>query len=94
VTDDNPRSEDPAAIRAAVLAGAVRVAGQTGAAVLDGGPRADAIALALAEAGPDGWVAILGKGHEHGQEIAGVVSPFDDVEVAARAWTQLGAGHG
>jgi UDP-N-acetylmuramoyl-L-alanyl-D-glutamate--2,6-diaminopimelate ligase len=89
VTDDNPRSEDPAAIRRAVLDGAARVAGETGAAVLDGGPRREAITRALAEAGPDGWVAILGKGHEHGQDIAGVVSPFDDVEVAARAWTDL-----
>ena len=73
VTDDNPRSEDPAAIRAAVLAGAVG-----GAEVLEIGDRAAAIAHALAIAGPGDTVLVAGKGHETGQEIAGVVHPFDD----------------
>ncbi|MFB9673002.1 UDP-N-acetylmuramoyl-L-alanyl-D-glutamate--2,6-diaminopimelate ligase [Microlunatus capsulatus] len=83
VTDDNPRSEDPAAIRAAVLAGA-RAAG--GAEVHDGGDRAAAIALALELAGPDDVVAVLGKGHETGQEVAGTVLPFADADVVRAAW--------
>ncbi|MFT3877272.1 MAG: UDP-N-acetylmuramoyl-L-alanyl-D-glutamate--2,6-diaminopimelate ligase [Propioniciclava sp.] len=83
VTDDNPRSEDPAAIRAAVLAGAREVAGVE---AIDGGPRRDAIALALRLARPGDWVAVLGKGHETGQEIAGATSPFDDVVVLGEVW--------
>lgn len=83
VTDDNPRSEEPAAIRAAVLAGA-REAG--GADAVDGGPRRDAIARALRLARPGDWVAVLGKGHEAGQEIAGQTSPFDDVLVLRDVW--------
>ena len=67
VTDDNPRTEDPAAIRAEVLAGrraagAERAAGRS--TVIDGGDRRDAIAAALRVAGPDDVVAVLGKGHE------------------------------
>jgi UDP-N-acetylmuramoyl-L-alanyl-D-glutamate--2,6-diaminopimelate ligase len=77
VTDDNPRSEDPAAIRAEVLAGA-----RTGAAeVLEIGDRRAAIAEALARAGDGDVVLVAGKGHETGQEVAGVVHPFDDREV-------------
>lgn len=92
VTDDNPRSEDPAAIRQVVLAGARRAAVTTGAVVLDGGDRRTAIRTALAEAAPGDWVAILGKGHEQGQEIAGVIAPFDDVAVAAEAWQEITHG--
>ncbi|RCK70870.1 UDP-N-acetylmuramoyl-L-alanyl-D-glutamate--2,6-diaminopimelate ligase [Desertihabitans brevis] len=80
VTDDNPRSEDPAAIRAEVLAGARAEAGP-GTEVLDGGARRDALRLALELAGPDDLVAVLGKGHETGQEVAGVITPFDDAAV-------------
>ncbi|MFP5417489.1 MAG: UDP-N-acetylmuramoyl-L-alanyl-D-glutamate--2,6-diaminopimelate ligase [Actinomycetes bacterium] len=83
VTDDNPRSEDPAAIRAAVLAGA---RGVSGADVIDGGDRRSAIVAALRLAGPGDWVALLGKGHETGQEIAGTTSPFDDVAVVREVW--------
>lgn len=74
VTDDNPRSEDPAAIRAEILEaapGALEVAG-----------RRDAIARALADAGPDDIILIAGKGHEQGQIIGDQVLPFDDVTVA------------
>ncbi|MFS3130256.1 UDP-N-acetylmuramoyl-L-alanyl-D-glutamate--2,6-diaminopimelate ligase [Nocardioides sp. Bht2] len=77
VTDDNPRTEEPAAIRAEVLAGAsgglaeVREIGERRAAI-----RA---ALDLATAGD--IVVVAGKGHETGQEINGVVHPFDDREV-------------
>ena len=83
VTDDNPRSEEPAAIRAAVLAGARGVAG---AEVVDGGDRRSAIATALGLARPGDWVAVLGKGHETGQDIAGTISPFDDVAVIRETW--------
>lgn len=83
VTDDNPRSEAPEAIRAAVLAGA-RSANH--ADVIDGGDRRSAIARALALAGPGDWVAVLGKGHERGQDVGGVVTPFDDVDVVTELW--------
>jgi UDP-N-acetylmuramoyl-L-alanyl-D-glutamate--2,6-diaminopimelate ligase len=74
ITDDNPRSEDPAAIRSAILAGA-----QGGSAeVAEIGDRAAAIRHAVALARPGDAVVIAGKGHETGQEIAGVVYPFDD----------------
>jgi UDP-N-acetylmuramoyl-L-alanyl-D-glutamate--2,6-diaminopimelate ligase len=76
VTDDNPRSEDPAAIRAAVLAGAP--------GAIDAGAREAAIAAALSDLGPGDVLAVAGKGHESGQEIAGVVHPFDDVAVVRR----------
>ncbi len=87
VTDDNPRSEVPERIRERVLAGARSVA--AGAEALDGGDRRAAIALALRRAGPDTWVAVLGKGHETGQDIAGVISPFDDVAVIGEEWRRL-----
>ncbi len=87
VTDDNPRSEAPEAIRAAVLAGA-RAAG-TGAEVVDGGPRADAIRLALGLARPGDWVAVLGKGHETGQQFDDRTVAFDDVAVVQATWAGL-----
>ena len=74
VTDDNPRSEDPAAIRRDILAGA------PGAEEVAG--RREAIRLALAEAGPGDIVLIAGKGHEQGQIVGDKVLPFDDVNVA------------
>jgi UDP-N-acetylmuramoyl-L-alanyl-D-glutamate--2,6-diaminopimelate ligase len=85
VTDDNPRTEDPAVIRAAVLAGT----GGGRAEVLEIGERRAAIRAALRRARPGDIVLVAGKGHETGQEIAGVVHPFDDgavvrEELAAR----------
>jgi UDP-N-acetylmuramoyl-L-alanyl-D-glutamate--2,6-diaminopimelate ligase len=78
VTDDNPRSEDPATIRRAMLDGAWAVpAGERGE-VREIGDRAAAIAEAVATAGEGDTVLVAGKGHETGQEIAGVVHPFDD----------------
>ena len=74
VTDDNPRSEEPSSIRAAVMAGA------PGAEEI-GGRRA-AIAAAIAQAGADDIVLLAGKGHEQGQIIGDRVLPFDDVAVA------------
>lgn len=77
VTSDNPRSEDPDAIIAEVLAGATG-----GAAELLVEPdRREAIALAVDRAGAGDVVVVAGKGHERGQERNGVVSPFDDREV-------------
>jgi UDP-N-acetylmuramoyl-L-alanyl-D-glutamate--2,6-diaminopimelate ligase len=77
VTDDNPRSEDPAAIRAEVLAGAAQA--ERPVQVLEVGDRRQAIATAVETAGGTGdTVAVLGKGHEQGQEVAGVVHAFDD----------------
>jgi UDP-N-acetylmuramoyl-L-alanyl-D-glutamate--2,6-diaminopimelate ligase len=90
VTDDNPRSEDPAAIRAAMLAGAFAVEAAERAEVHEVGDRAAAIADAVAAAGRGDAVLIAGKGHETGQEIAGQVYPFDDrvvLRAALRART-------
>jgi UDP-N-acetylmuramoyl-L-alanyl-D-glutamate--2,6-diaminopimelate ligase len=80
VTDDNPRSEDPAAIRAAIIAG-TRSA-EPGARVLEIGDRLTAIRQALTEAAEGDTVLIAGKGHEVGQVVAGRVLPFDDRAVA------------
>ncbi|HZO68647.1 MAG TPA: UDP-N-acetylmuramoyl-L-alanyl-D-glutamate--2,6-diaminopimelate ligase [Kribbellaceae bacterium] len=77
ITDDNPRSEDPAAIRAAAIEGAK----QAGTAEIhEVGDRRAAIrtAIGLGESGDT--VVVLGKGHETGQEIGSVVHPFDDRE--------------
>jgi UDP-N-acetylmuramyl-tripeptide synthetase len=81
VTDDNPRSEDPAAIRAEALVGAH----ETAAEIIEEGGRRAAIrrAIALAETGDT--VVIAGKGHETGQTVDGVVHPFDDRDEARAA---------
>jgi UDP-N-acetylmuramoyl-L-alanyl-D-glutamate--2,6-diaminopimelate ligase len=88
VTDDNPRGEEPAAIRAQVLAGA--------AGAREVGGRRDAIAAAIAEAGRDDIVLIAGKGHEQGQIVGSgenmQVLPFDDVTVARECAAALAAG--
>ena len=76
VTDDNPRSEDPAAIRAAVLA-----ACPGGREI---GDRARAVADALNGLGPGDVLAVAGKGHEQWQTIGDTVIPFDDVDVVRR----------
>ena len=83
VTDDNPRSEDPALIRQAVLDGA-RASGSP-AEILEIGARDAAISWAIQQAQPGDCVIMLGKGHETGQEVAGVVTHFDDREVARAA---------
>ncbi|SHM35607.1 UDP-N-acetylmuramoyl-L-alanyl-D-glutamate--2,6-diaminopimelate ligase [Cryptosporangium aurantiacum] len=84
-TDDNPRSEQPAMIRAAMLAGVARVPTEERAEVIEVGDRAAAIAAAVERADAGDCVAVLGKGHEQGQEVAGVVHPFDDRDVLAAA---------
>ena len=81
VTDDNPRTEDPGSIRAEVRAAAEAAAE---AAVIEVAGRREAITAAVRMSEPGDVVALLGKGHERGQEVAGVTSPFDDrVELAA-----------
>jgi UDP-N-acetylmuramoyl-L-alanyl-D-glutamate--2,6-diaminopimelate ligase len=74
VTDDNPRSEDAAAIRRDVMAGA------PGAREI--GLRREAIRAAIQEAGPDDIILLAGKGHEQGQIVGDRILPFDDVTVA------------
>ena len=88
VTSDNPRSEDPEAIIAEIIGG---VGG--GRALEPVSDRREAIARALAEAGPGDVVVIAGKGHEQGQEFAeGHKIPFDDLTVAHEALA--GRAHG
>ena len=74
VTDDNPRGEDPAAIRAEILEGAP--------GAIEIGDRRAAIARAICMAGAEDIVLIAGKGHEQGQIVGDLVLPFDDVTVA------------
>ncbi|MGF1648256.1 MAG: UDP-N-acetylmuramoyl-L-alanyl-D-glutamate--2,6-diaminopimelate ligase [Kineosporiaceae bacterium] len=87
VTDDNPRGEDPAAVRAAVLAGAVSVPGRRAGDVVEVADRAGAIARGLAACeGPRDTLLVTGKGHETGQDYGGGRrEPFDDRDAAARA---------
>lgn len=81
VTDDNPRGEDAASIRAAVIKGA----NQFTANILEVGNRLEAIHAAVKMANPGDCVIVLGKGHESGQEVNGVITPFDDRLVLAEA---------
>ncbi len=89
VTDDNPRTEDAAAIRAAILSacsGATEIA-----------DRAAAIRFAVANLSSDDMLIVAGKGHEQGQEIAGVIIPFNDRHEVIRAIEEVslkGNGHG
>lgn len=85
LTSDNPRSEDPLAILAAMLAGAAEVPADERGTVLLLEDRAAAIAAAVARAEPGDTVLVLGKGHEQGQDIAGAVRPFDDRQVLREA---------
>jgi UDP-N-acetylmuramoyl-L-alanyl-D-glutamate--2,6-diaminopimelate ligase len=82
VTSDNPRSEDPLAIVDEI------VAGMSGEPIVEPN-RARAIERAIELARPGDAVVIAGKGHEQGQEVAGVVTPFDDAEVAGEALRAL-----
>jgi UDP-N-acetylmuramoyl-L-alanyl-D-glutamate--2,6-diaminopimelate ligase len=77
VTDDNPRSEVPADIRAAILEGARRVAADK---VLEMGDRRAAIAAGIAELRAGDVLVVAGKGHETGQTIGDKVLPFSDHE--------------
>ncbi|RYH07654.1 UDP-N-acetylmuramoyl-L-alanyl-D-glutamate--2,6-diaminopimelate ligase [Tropicimonas sp. IMCC6043] len=81
VTDDNPRSEDPAAIRAMVMAGCPEAT--------EIGDRAEAILRGVDALGPGDALLVAGKGHETGQTLGDVVYPFDDVEQASVAVAAL-----
>jgi UDP-N-acetylmuramoyl-L-alanyl-D-glutamate--2,6-diaminopimelate ligase len=81
VTDDNPRSENPATIRAAVLEGAPDA--------LEVGDRAEAILRGIDMIGPGDALLVAGKGHESGQVVGDDVLPFDDVEQASMAVAAL-----
>ena len=84
VTDDNPRSEDPASIRSMVMEGAIEAN--------EVGDRAEAILRAVDAAGAGDIVLIAGKGHETGQDVNGTILPFDDVEQASIAAAALDGG--
>lgn len=81
VTDDNPRSEDPAVIRRAVMGGAP--------GALEVADRAEAILRGVDGLGPGDALLICGKGHETGQIVGDTVYPFDDVEQASVAVAAL-----
>lgn len=83
VTDDNPRSENPAAIRAAILAAAP--------GALEIGDRGAAIGRAIGDLGPGDVLVIAGKGHETGQIVGAQTLPFSDHEAVAQALRELGA---
>jgi len=82
VTDDNPRSEDPAAIRAAILARAP--------SAIEIGDRAEAIRAGVAMLGPGDALVIAGKGHEIGQIVGDTTLPFSDAEAARAAMREAG----
>ena len=82
VTDDNPRTEDPAAIRAAVLEGAPEAT--------EIGDRRDAIRQAVRTIGPGDVVVVAGKGHEEGQVVGEDILPFNDADVIRDVITELG----
>ncbi|MFI0432280.1 MAG: UDP-N-acetylmuramoyl-L-alanyl-D-glutamate--2,6-diaminopimelate ligase [Candidatus Nanopelagicales bacterium] len=88
ITDDNPRSEDPAAIRAAIWEGVRRVSAAQRAEVLEVADRRAAIRVAIAAAKPGDSVLLLGKGHEQGQTVGTTVHPFDDVTELAAAMAE------
>jgi len=77
VTDDNPRNEDPAAIRQAILSGCPDAA--------DIGDRAEAILVAASRLAPGDVLLIAGKGHETGQIIGDTTIPYNDTEQASMA---------
>nr|MDP9126932.1 UDP-N-acetylmuramoyl-L-alanyl-D-glutamate--2,6-diaminopimelate ligase [Pseudomonadota bacterium] len=79
VTDDNPRREDPASIRAQVLAGC-----RPGTDLTEVGDRATAIREAIERLGANDVLVIAGKGHESGQIVGDTVLPFDDADVARK----------
>ena len=86
VTDDNPRSEDPRAIRQAIIDGA---RGFPGVRLDDIAPREEAIRVAVESMIPGDSVVIVGKGAETYQEISGERRPFDDREIARRVIAEM-----
>ena len=88
LTSDNPRSEDPLAILAAMLDGVLSVPQTERARVILEPDRAAAISLAVSLAAPGDVIVVAGKGHETGQYVAGTVLPFDDRQVTGAALRQ------
>lgn len=86
VTDDNPRSEDPVKIRAAIRKGAPDAS--------EIGDRAAAIMEGVKRLKPGDALLIAGKGHETGQIVKGVTIPFSDFDVARKALEEVGGSHG
>jgi UDP-N-acetylmuramoyl-L-alanyl-D-glutamate--2,6-diaminopimelate ligase len=84
VTDDNPRSEDPAAIRAEILAAAP--------GLREIGDRARAIAAGVAEMRPGDLLVVAGKGHETGQIVGDRTLPFSDHETVRQAIAEISGG--
>ena len=82
VTDDNPRGEDPAAIRQEVLAGCPDA--------IEIGDRGEAIRTAIAGLAAEDVLVVAGKGHETGQIVGGTMRPFDDAETVREAVRALG----
>lgn len=87
MTDDNPRSEDPAAIRTAVLAGCDRPE-----ACREVGDREAAVRAAVAEAGAGDVILLAGKGHETTQQVGTRFYPFSDRELARQLGARTNAG--
>jgi len=81
VTDDNPRTEKPAAIRAAVMAGAP--------GAIEIGDRAEAIAAGIRDLKAGDIFVVAGKGHEQGQIVGKTVRPFDDADVVRTAVAEI-----
>jgi UDP-N-acetylmuramoyl-L-alanyl-D-glutamate--2,6-diaminopimelate ligase len=92
LTSDNPRSEDPLAILAAMLDGVLSVPRDDRARVIVEPDRAAAIAQAVTLAAPGDVIVVAGKGHETGQYVAGAVLPFDDRAVTASALERAAKG--
>jgi UDP-N-acetylmuramoyl-L-alanyl-D-glutamate--2,6-diaminopimelate ligase len=92
LTSDNPRSEDPLAILAAMLDGVLSVPQSRRARVIVEPDRAAAIGQAVALAGPGDVIVVAGKGHETGQYVGGAVLPFDDRQVTAEALERRAKG--
>jgi UDP-N-acetylmuramoyl-L-alanyl-D-glutamate--2,6-diaminopimelate ligase len=92
LTSDNPRSEDPLAILAAMLDGVLSVPQADRARVIVEPDRAAAIWQAVSLAAPGDVIVVAGKGHETGQYVAGTVLPFDDRQVTAEALERLAKG--
>jgi UDP-N-acetylmuramoyl-L-alanyl-D-glutamate--2,6-diaminopimelate ligase len=89
LTSDNPRSEDPLAILAAMLDGVLSVPQAQRARVIVEPDRAAAIGQAVSMAAAGDVIVVAGKGHETGQYVAGRVLPFDDREVTASALERM-----
>jgi UDP-N-acetylmuramoyl-L-alanyl-D-glutamate--2,6-diaminopimelate ligase len=94
LTSDNPRSEEPEQILAAMLDGAMEVAPEQRAEVIVELDRRTAIQIAVSQARPGDVVVVAGKGHEQGQEVGGVVHPFDDRAVLRAELAALTNGAG